>query len=84
MRVWVGPDPRLTSAYEMVVGGLSHTDVWDIEEPDSDTPLFMVSDVIREQSQRLDSPIPTVASTNLLYDNGEVQVYRVRGTSLAP
>jgi hypothetical protein len=84
MRVWVGPDPRLTTAYEMVVGGLSHTDVWDIEELDSDTPLFMVSDVIREQSQRLDSPIPTVASTNLLYDNGEVQVYRVRETSLAP
>lgn len=77
-RLWVGPDARLPNAYEMVVGGLSHSDVWDIEEPERDTPFFMVSDAIREQSQRLEATMPVVDSTNLVYDNGEVQVYRAR------
>jgi hypothetical protein len=84
MRLWVGPDGRLTAAYEMVVGGLSHADVWDVEEPEPDTPLFMVSDVIRAQSKRLDQPIPVLDSTNLVYDNGEVQINRVRPTSPVP
>ena len=84
MRLWVGPDGRLTAAYEMVVGGLSHADVWDVAEPEPDTPFFMVSDVIREQSQRLDEPMPALASTDLVYDNGDVQINRVRPGTRGP
>ena len=80
MRLWVGPDDRLIAAYEMVVGGLSHADVWDLQDPEPDTQFFMVSEAIREQSQRVDEPIPALASTNLVYDNGEVQVDRVRAS----
>ncbi|TMQ68885.1 MAG: hypothetical protein E6K80_13505 [Candidatus Eisenbacteria bacterium] len=80
MRLWVGPDDRLIAAYEMVVGGLSHADVWDLQDPEPDTQFFMVSEAIREQSQRVDEAMPPLASTNLVYDNGEVQVDRLRAS----
>lgn len=75
---WVGPDDRLLAAYEMTIGGLSHSDIWDLDEPDPGTRFFLVSEPIREQSSRLDEDVPGVVSSNIVYDNGDVQIYRTR------
>lgn len=75
---WVGPDDRLQAAYEITIGGLSHSDVWDMDEPDPETRSFLISGPIREQMGRLEETLPALGSTNVVYDNGDVQLYRSR------
>jgi hypothetical protein len=75
---WIGPDDRLQAAYEITIGGLSHSDVWDMDEPDRGTASFLISGEIREQITRLDETLPDLEATNIVYDNGDVQLYRLR------
>ncbi len=80
--IWVGPDDRLTSAFELVVGNRNLSNQWDIAAVGLATRSFLVSDVIRLNSARLGATMPPLGSRNLVYDNGEAQVYRDR--PLAP
>jgi len=75
-RTWVGPDDRLLAAYEMVVGGLSHADVWDLDAPDPGTSYYLLSDVVTKQSERLGQAMPDLTGTGIVYDNGAVQIHR--------
>ncbi len=73
---WVGPDERLSSAYLMEVGYPIGTNLLATLEPTSDIQSLVVSDAIRLQSSRLGITLPDLGSRNLLYDNGEAQLYR--------
>jgi hypothetical protein len=74
---WVGPDDRLVAAYQMAVGVPTQGNHWGDFEPTSQTGAFLISDVIRLQSARLDESLPPLASADLIYDNGDVQLFRV-------
>ena len=75
---WVGPDDRLPAAYLMLVGYPIGTNLLATLDPTQDIPSFLVSDAIRLQSARLGMTFPQLESRNLLYDNGEAQLYRQR------
>jgi hypothetical protein len=66
--------------HAMLVGSPSVSYEWDIEEVLPETQTFFVSDVVRLQNARLGATPPEFGSTNLVYDNGMVQVYRVRSS----
>lgn len=75
---WVGPDERLSAAYALAYSLPINDNRWDQIVPKPGTQAFVLSDVIRLQSVRLGASLPTVGGQNRLYDNGDVQVYRVR------
>jgi hypothetical protein len=75
---WVGLDDRLPAAYDMVAGSPNGSHQWAFLEPDPGTPSFLVSTTIRLQSARLGTAMPSVLSRNLIYDNGDVRIYRAR------
>ncbi len=75
---WVGPDERLAAAYLMLVGYPVGTDHLATLDPTPDISSFLVSDAIRLQSARLGMTFPQLGSRNLLYDNGDAQLYRQR------
>jgi hypothetical protein len=72
---WVGPDDRLAAAFDMEIGGQKVSNIWAIDVS-PDIPSYIVSDVILRQSARLGVEIPPLGSRNLVYDNGEVRLYR--------
>lgn len=76
--VWVGLDERLRAAYAVAVGDSINRNRWDTYEPKPETRAFLVSDVLRLQSARLDRPLPPAVAENKIYDAGEVQLYRLR------
>ncbi|MHB1417625.1 MAG: hypothetical protein ACYC1C_20445, partial [Chloroflexota bacterium] len=55
----------------------NHND-WDGEIPGAGTSTFLLTDIIRLQSARLGVSLPPIAGTNLIYDNGDSQLYRER------
>jgi hypothetical protein len=74
--IWVGPDERVVAAYAMEVGDPTFTYRLLAYKPPVDVDAVLVSDLVRLQSVRLGIPVPPLGSKNLLYDNGEVQIYR--------
>jgi hypothetical protein len=74
---WVGPDDRLAAAYQMEVGDPTGTNRWVAFDPSPDTESFLVSEPIRLQSARLGKPMPALGGANVIYDNGQVQLYRL-------
>ncbi len=77
-RTWVGPDERLDSAYQLEVGLPTGTNVWATYDPPSDISSLLVSAAILRQSARLGVTVPELDSRNVVYDNGEAQLYRQR------
>jgi hypothetical protein len=75
---WVGPDERLAAAYEVAVGDPTGANGWDIYDPKPGTQSFLVSNVIHLQGARLGSTLPPLGSKDVIYDNGDVQLYRSR------
>jgi hypothetical protein len=76
--IWVGPDERLSTAYDIAVGQAGQGNHWDIYEPDNSTRSFIISDVLTLQAIRLDKPLPPVLGENRVYDSGSAQIYRLR------
>jgi hypothetical protein len=72
---WVGPDDRLAAAYQMEVGDPAGANRWDTYDLKPGTQSFLVSDPIRLQSARLGKVMPPLGSADVVYDNGQVQLY---------
>ncbi|HSH04786.1 MAG TPA: hypothetical protein VLL52_19900 [Anaerolineae bacterium] len=77
--VWIGFDERL----RMALGTRLGTDQVTIEPqqyifPSNETRDFLVSDIIRARSQRLNFSIPLTGDSLQTYDNGQVQIYHKR------
>lgn len=47
-------------------------------EPQPDTRLYLISDVIRARGERLDRPLPIAGDSLRVYDNGAAGIYRLR------
>jgi hypothetical protein len=77
-KTWIGPDDRLPAAYELAIGNESARNAWDIGDPKPETQSFVVTNLLRLNSLRLGKPLPPLGTLNLLYDNGDAQVYRSR------
>jgi hypothetical protein len=75
---WVGPRTRLANAYALEVGRPQQFNRWAFAEPGPDVRSYLVSDAIRLHSARLGVPVPTLGPHNLVYDSGNVQLYRTR------
>ncbi len=76
--LWVGLDERLITSYGIQTIDQPQAvllDAWQIEPG---TRAVLLSDVIRSQSLRLDTPLPVRADDHVVYDNGTSQIYRHR------
>ena len=78
---WIGPDNRLSSAFGLVDGLLRDGNRWDEAEPEPGTQTFVVSDVVRLQAAKLGTTMPALGSLNIVYDNGDLQLYRRPGVA---
>lgn len=76
-QIWVGPDSRLRSAYELAVGDSAHGNTWDAFAPKPGSRSFVVSDVMRLQLARLRRPLPDLSQADRVYDNGSAQLYHL-------
>jgi hypothetical protein len=76
--MWVGPDERLSSAYLLVRGNVGAYNNWDVYTPKAPVRTFLISDVMRMQSSRLQQPLPALGEADVVYDNGEAQWYHLR------
>lgn len=76
-QTWVGPDDRLVAAYQMEVGDPTGANHWEAYDPKPGIQSFIVSDPIRLQSDRLGKEMPPLGTANVVYDNGQVQLYRL-------
>lgn len=76
--VWVGLDERLSAAYAVAVGDSINRNRWDSYQPTVADRTFVISEITRLQSARLDRPLPPAAAENQIYDAGQVQIYRLR------
>lgn len=76
-QVWVGPDGRLRSAYELAVGESARGNTWDAFAPKPGTRSFVITDVMRLQLARLGKPLPDLSQADRVYDNGSAQVYHL-------
>ena len=75
--IWIGPDDRVQAAYAMEIGDPTFTYRLLAYEPDPTAiDAVLLSELVLVQSERLGIPLPPLGSRNLLYDNGEVQIYR--------
>ena len=79
--VWVGLDERLSAAYDLAIGKSTRNNQWDIYTPKPFTRSFLMSDINRPQSARVDRALPPIAQANRVYDGGTTQVYRARPQS---
>lgn len=76
--IWIGIDERLASANAIVRGLSARGNRWDDFEVGSETRMFIISDVMSLHSQATGRVLPAVGAENRIYDNGSVQVYRLR------
>ena len=74
-KTWLGPDDRLASAYELEVGYATGTNKWASGEATTDISTLVISDAIVGLAARVGTAIPPLDSRNLVYDNGEVQLF---------
>jgi hypothetical protein len=79
--IWIGLDERLSSGFRIVYGHSMHDNSWDIAAPSGSTRTFLISNVIELQSARLRRPLPPTAGENLIYDNCDARLYRLRPRS---
>jgi len=82
--VWTDVDERLREAYlfrwPLDESGGSR---FALGQPSADVPVIMISSITRERLARLHQLLPDVLHTELIYDNGDVQIYhRVPRTPL--
>jgi hypothetical protein len=73
---WLGPDDRLESAYQLEVGYPTDGNKWRSGEATPDSSTVVISEAITGLAARLGMAIPPVDARNLVYDNGEVQLFR--------
>ncbi|MGH2459629.1 MAG: hypothetical protein ACRDIY_12270, partial [Chloroflexota bacterium] len=76
--IWTGPTNRLVAASSMDPTPWTGDNQWDDYSPKARTRTFIVSRVTRLLSARLGVPLPDTAFANLVYDSGDVQIYRLR------
>ena len=81
-RIWSGTTERLYAAYvnEVRQGARPEARV-DPFERDPTTRLLLFSPAIESHMRRTNVPSPATSGANLVYDNGEAQVYRLRADS---
>jgi hypothetical protein len=75
-KTWLGPDDRLESAYELEVGYPVAGNDWVSGEATPDVTTVVISDAIVGLAARIDSAIPPLAGRNLVFDDGDTQLYR--------
>jgi len=76
---WVGPDDRLPAAYLLFYGNPAGKNAWvTTAESSVDIDSFLVSTPILVQAARLEIALPSFASMNVVYDNGDVRLLRPR------
>jgi hypothetical protein len=76
---WVGPDDRLPAAYLLLDGDPAVGNAWvTAAEPGPDVDSFLTSPAILVQSARLEVAMPSTASMEVVYDNGQVQLLHRR------
>jgi hypothetical protein len=75
-KTWLGPDDRLESAYELEVGYPVTGNDWVSGEPTPDITTVVISDAVVGLAARIDATIPSLAGRNLVYDDGDTQLYR--------
>ncbi|HEU0167592.1 MAG TPA: hypothetical protein VFS62_07430 [Chloroflexota bacterium] len=78
---WSGPDERLSSAFLLVRGNATDYNDWDQYVPKPPVRTFLLSDVMRMQSSRLEQPLPPLAQADQVYDDGAAQLYHLRPES---
>lgn len=76
--VWIGPDERLAAAYGVIVGRNQSGNQWAQGEVSTTTRAFLISDVVRMQSERFGQPLPPTGAMQLVYDNGTTRFYLPR------
>ncbi len=76
--IWVGPDERLSTAFDLAVGRSARNNQRVSYDPKDGTRSFLISAIARLQSARLQKPLPAVAMENRVYDSGAAQLYHLR------
>lgn len=76
--VWTGYDERLTAAITIRDGGAPSTMDWDGYDVDAPVRDFIISDVTRSRSLRLERDLPVAADSFITFDNGQTQVFHLR------
>jgi hypothetical protein len=76
--IWTEYDQRLVVAFHTErLETTSANDIYGGPTPPT-TRVYVVSDVTRLRSARLNRELPMPQDANLIYDNGEAKVYRLR------
>jgi hypothetical protein len=77
-QIWVGRDERLTTGYGIEVGAATSGNRFIDYSPRAATRTYLISDLVRMQSERFGLPLPSFSNEDRIYDNGDVAVFRLR------
>ncbi|MCB0231781.1 MAG: hypothetical protein KDH90_22105, partial [Anaerolineae bacterium] len=75
---WTSFDERLRAAIGICCAWEADGTRLDSFQPDPGTRTFLISDVIRARSQRLNFPLPIEGDSLRVYDDGAAEIYRLR------
>jgi hypothetical protein len=76
--VWTDYDDRMTTAIGLRNEGQPLNIIADLYSVNVGTRDFLISDVIRNRSVRIDGELPVEADSLVTYDNGQAQIYHSR------
>ncbi len=74
--IWTDFDERLSTAFDLTHGPSLGGNVIDIYTPKPETRAFLITDINRLRSARLNQPLPISTNDMIVYDNGAAQLYR--------
>jgi hypothetical protein len=77
-QIWTEFDERLFTAYITNHGPSQNRNAFVRQKVKETTRVFLISDITRSRSSRLETPLPTPPDALRIYDNGEAELYRLR------